>query len=91
MPPPNQPAGGVGGRGGASGAGAGGAVVGAQDSNALLDKSKLKDNNRKKVMRMLTVVGYLFFVSLAAIVLAIYYAIFWDHVPNVSANIPEDA
>ncbi|XP_075243971.1 uncharacterized protein LOC142338210 [Convolutriloba macropyga] len=76
--------GGRGGNSGASGAGGagGGAGAGGQDPNALLDKAKLKDNNKKKLLRGLTVVAYLFFVSLAAIVLAIYYAIFWDHVPT---------
>ena len=52
---------------------------GLQDNNALLDKAKIRENTIKKWLRVGTVGAYLFFVSLTAIVLAIYYGVFWKH------------
>lgn len=34
--------------------------------------------HKKKVVRVLTVVAYVFFVSLAAIMLSLYYVFLWD-------------
>ncbi|XP_044730938.1 uncharacterized protein LOC123293979 [Chrysoperla carnea] len=41
----------------------------------------------KKVIRVLTVIAYLFFVSLAAIVLSLYYVILWKPRAQRSAGI----
>ena len=43
---------------------------------ASTNKTKMQKNN-KKWIRLITVVLYVVFVSLAAIVLAVYYSIIW--------------
>ncbi len=88
------PAGGGAGGRGAGGAGGGPGALnagqGANDTNTLLDKSH-QGSLSKKILRILTVAAYLFFVSFAAIVLGVYYAFFWEHKPNVSRHgMPEN-
>ncbi|VDD81241.1 unnamed protein product [Mesocestoides corti] len=48
-----------------------------------VNRMKLQKNNKKWV-RLATVFVYVISVSLAAIVLAIYYSIFWK--PTISSN-----
>lgn len=51
------------------------------------DKDKMYEpKHNKKVLRVLTVVAYIFFVSFAAIVLSFYYIVIWQ--PKLSHHIP---
>lgn len=52
------------------------------DSNIKLAGDEAKDRlyepkHKKKLIRVLTVVAYVFFVSLAAIMLSLYYLLLW--------------
>ncbi|KAI8486684.1 PREDICTED: uncharacterized protein LOC109472152 [Branchiostoma belcheri] len=50
-------------------------------------KEKIASKTNKKWMRLATVFAYVFFVSLAAIILAIYYSFFWVGTPqSISAQ-----
>lgn len=53
------------------------------DSNVKLAGEEAKDRlyepkHKKKLVRVLTVVAYVFFVSLAAIMLSLYYVFLWN-------------
>ena len=61
-----------------------------QTSDNLLAKLDDKDKKGKKYFRILAVVLYLISVSMGAIILGIYYSIFWEHKSKDVAPIPED-
>lgn len=47
------------------------------------DKSRTRDNNRNvKAIRLLTVIAYVFSVSIAAAMLSLYYVFIWDPVSH---------
>ncbi|CAH1261944.1 INAFM1 [Branchiostoma lanceolatum] len=61
----------------------------APDNNAASNsgrKEKIASKTNKKWMRLATVFAYVFFVSLAAIILAIYYSFFWIGTPQSIAQ-----
>jgi hypothetical protein len=53
-----------------------------------LNKTKLYGKTNKKWIRLATVFIYVLAVSLAAIVLAVYYSVIWQ--PNISTSTTSD-
>ncbi|PAA67085.1 hypothetical protein BOX15_Mlig017580g2 [Macrostomum lignano] len=51
-------------------------------------KAKMQTKANKKMVRMATVAVYVLAVSLAAIVLAVYYSLIWR--PNLATNVPTE-
>lgn len=82
---------------GGTGGGGGGMVIGGMQGEGgeirflgEQNKTKIyKSKKYRKIIRLMTVMGYVFSVSLAAIVLSLYYVFLWDpdmKTPNQTAT-----